>query len=423
MQKRILIPAFFFLCLYSLFLFQHTPEEIKPTLTLAHDKGSLPRFQQAFVNQAVVAEKRTGHRFIPTDSQTTDLFISRMEANLPTSKAPALFTWWTGSRADDLLKKGVIADISHIWNKHRQHYPEFIRESYTRDGRMYGFPYSIEYWPIWYNRDIFDRLGLQAPTTWEEFIEICEMLKTEGITPLLSSLQFSWYATIWFSQLIMGEDPEFYTDLHNNTHDYSDARIRKAMETWQYMLLRGYFTPPSTRMFTNGAHLWNTEAFAMVLCGSWYPSMVLIDQGVPEESIGMFLLPPRNPVAGFSLMMETGPIFTASHSQEREQADAIADWWMGTEGSLLFSQSMGTFSANRNVETTHLPNFRQQLLYHMEKKNPHILPRFWESAPGPLLQPVTDILSHFIMDPDHLELTLEKLALLQNDLSRSMPLP
>lgn len=413
MMKHMLIPATLLFIFFgaSLFFFQTPVKEKKESpLILAHDKGSLPRFQKAFENQASGAKMATGQIFIPVSSQTTDLFISQMGANLPTQKAPALFTWWSGSRVADLVEKGLVQDLTQLWDRHKDSYPAAIRLSYTQEDRIYGFPYSVEYWPVWYNKAIFERLNLRPPQSWEAFIEICEILKKEGIPPLLSSLQLSWYATIWFSQLLMNEDPEFYMQLCHEKECYSDPRIEKIMSLWQDMLQKEYFTPPSTRMFTNGGHLWREEAFAMVLCGSWYPSAILMDQGVEEKEIGVFLLPSHNPLTQKNLMMETGALFIAAHAPERERAEHLADWWMGSEGSLLFSRSLETFSANQDIDTSHLPEFRKALLIHMENGNIRMLPRFWEAAPGHLLQPVTEILSRFILHPDSLEVTLENLS-------------
>ncbi|TWI73080.1 multiple sugar transport system substrate-binding protein [Desulfobotulus alkaliphilus] len=414
MYKIIRISTFITLVflVFSFALLLKSPEqEDSPPLVLTHDKGTLPRFHSAFETQAAAAEKKTGIRFKPVSSHTTDLFISRMEANLPTKEAPALFTWWQGDRVRDLVEKNLVADLTELWDRHAAYYPPSIRQSYTRENRVYGFPYSIEYWPIWYNKKIFERLELDIPETWEDFIKICETLKKNGIPPILSSLQHSWYATIWFSQLLMGEDPDAYLAFCRNC--FRDQRVINVLSLWQDMIKKEYFTPTSTRMFTNGGHLWKEEAFAMVLCGSWYPSAILMDQGVPEKDIGVFILPPHNPDARASLMMESGALFVAAHSPQRQKATILADWWMGPEGSLAFSRSLNTFSANTQVDTSHLDDFRQVLIQKLYHQEPMILPRFWEAASGELLQPLTDILSRFMMNPDLLEETLEELRLLQ----------
>lgn len=52
------------------------------------------------------------------------------------------------------------------------------------DGKYYALPYSRNYMGVYYNVDIFEENGVEVPETWEEFIQVCETLKTAGITPM-----------------------------------------------------------------------------------------------------------------------------------------------------------------------------------------------------------------------------------------------
>lgn len=52
------------------------------------------------------------------------------------------------------------------------------------DGGYYALPYSRNYVGVFYNIDMFEEHGLTVPTTWEEFINVCETLKAAGITPI-----------------------------------------------------------------------------------------------------------------------------------------------------------------------------------------------------------------------------------------------
>ncbi len=370
---------------------------------LAHDKGNIPSFQFYFEQQGQKARQDTGFGFTPVSSQTTDLYINRMKASLPTENAPGLFTWWSTRRVEELVERGLVSDLTHLWEKHDSHYPREVRDAYTIDGKVYGFPYSIEYWPIWYNKKIFDRLGIREPETWDDFIEICDVLKTASIDPILTSLQYDWYALMWFAQLIIGEDPDFYRRLCSGEASHADPVVEEALRVYADMIRQGYFSSPSANMFTNAGYLWNNERFGMVLAGSWYYSTVLVDQNVDEETIGVFILPARNPSGGKHIMMESGPIFTAKHSRNREQAEIVADWWMGPEGNSHFSQLFGSFSANKSVDSSYLAPERQKLLSLIKKENCGIVNRYWEAAPIPVVNAAMEALSHFMVNPDTME--------------------
>lgn len=54
-----------------------------------------------------------------------------------------------------------------------------------------------------YNRDIFDRLHLSPPRTWDEFLEVCAKLKQAGILPL--SLRFNYRFYQWLSEILFDQ--------------------------------------------------------------------------------------------------------------------------------------------------------------------------------------------------------------------------
>ena len=235
---------------------------------------------------------------------------------------------------------------------------------------------------------------------------VCATLKAHDIPPLLSSLQDQWYAFVWFMQVIIGQDPDFYVDLCRGDASYLDPRAKKAMAVWGDMIEKGYFTDPGTNMFTNGGHLWNKEKFAMILCGSWYYSTVLLPQGVNEETIGVFIVPPHNQGAGKNIAMETGPIFTAVHAPRNQEAQKIADWWMGLEGNSHFSRLLKSYSPNRQTDPSYLPRAKQTLLSRINDEHYRILNRYWEAAPTPVCEFAVKRLGEFILEPGAAERVL-----------------
>ncbi len=387
---------------------EHSPGP-DANLILAHDKGNLPKFQHSFSLQGREAESQTGIGFVPAPSLTTDLFIHQMKARLPTRQAPALFTWWSTWRAKELVDYDLVNDLTHLWDLYADDYPKEIRDAYTIEGRVYGFPYSLEYWPVWYNKPLFEKLGIQEPLTWDEFTKACKTLKNASVVPILTSVQLKWYSCIWFAALVMGEDPRLYEQLCTGQVKYTDERIVRVMDIWMEMIGKGWFSEPSANMFTNGGHLWNNEKFGMVLCGSWYYSMVLREQGVKDDDIGVFILPPHNPGAAKSIMMESGPVFTAKNSVYSNESEIIARWWMSPEGSRHFARVYQSYSASTKAGEDHLPPAKKKLLSSIKNQDCLVLNRYWEAAPACIVDPVIEALSRFMLNPGEKEAVIEEM--------------
>ncbi len=52
------------------------------------------------------------------------------------------------------------------------------------DGGDYALPYSRNYMGVFYNQDIFEEHSIEVPTTWDEFLAVCDTLKEAGVAPI-----------------------------------------------------------------------------------------------------------------------------------------------------------------------------------------------------------------------------------------------
>ena len=181
------------------------------------------------------------------------------------------------------------------------------------------------------------------------------------------------------------------------------------MKVWADMINKGFFTDPGTNMFTNSAHLWNREKFGMVLCGSWYYASGLINQGVEPDTIGVFILPSHNSLAGKNIAMESGPVFTAKNAPNRKAAKVIADWWMSSEGNEHFSKIFKSYTANIKSNSKHLPLAKQQLLTNITDNKYRVLNRYWEATPSPICEAAIEKLGEFIVNPNTLDEVLAEI--------------
>lgn len=395
---------------FILFLSMKRPETKGPEMVrLAHDKGNLPIFQTNFQTQGEMCRKSIGIGFSPVPSVSPDLYRHQMKSVLPTDQAPELFTWWPSYRAEEMIRKNYVADMTALWDKHDADYSPEVREAFTFKGRVYGFPYVVEYWVVWYNKTIFKRLGLSEPSTWDEFTHICESLKGSGVTPVLSSLQNEWPAIIWFEEMIIGEDPDLYKDLCTGKARYTDPRVLKGCMIWKDMIEKGYFTNPSVNMLTNAGYLWNNEKFGMVLCGTWYYMASLVSQGVDPRDIGVFILPSHNPAAGKNVIVELGPLYIAKNAPNARKALKVADWWMGREGNGYFSMLHHSYSGNMQTDTSHLPRSKKKIFSAIKEENYRLLNRFWEATPPEICEKAVLKFGEFILNPELLPDTLKEI--------------
>lgn len=84
-----------------------------------------------------------------------------------------------------------------------------------KDGEIFGVPFNAISVASIYNKDVFDKVGVQPPTTFDELLENCTKLKAAGYIPmsLTGSTWIDWWARLAWDQT-MREDSidEFSVD-------------------------------------------------------------------------------------------------------------------------------------------------------------------------------------------------------------------
>ena len=152
-----------------------------------------------------------------------------------------------------MLKKGKMADVFlHFHNAdlemfdaknnfltlNDQQWMEDVTDSAKAyctdaDGDMLGLPYwesSVS--GCYYNKKIFDSLGLESAKTQEQFDNLCDLLVRRGITPIC------WPANgcSWMIQFgmdpIFADDPELLEKLNSNEITYADIPAMTDMLRW-----------------------------------------------------------------------------------------------------------------------------------------------------------------------------------------------
>lgn len=127
---------------------------------------------------------------------------------------------------------------------------------------------------LYYNKAMFDEHGWEAPTTWQEFVDLCEEIKsTTDIAPFIYPGMYPYYLQSFVMPNIasLGNGMDTIKAINNMEEGIweSDA-VKGAIERLEYMRDKGYF-------YNGLISLSHTEAqmefingrVAMIAAGSW----------------------------------------------------------------------------------------------------------------------------------------------------------
>ena len=383
-------------------------------LTLMHDKGGTPNYQPYFEEISKLTEKEIGVSYNSVSFPSTDVFIANLRPALKSKRAPGIFNYWSTWRTKPLIDSGLIANLTALWDKRKNEYDPGIRDAFTFDNKVYCWPWSMDYWVVWYNKDVFKKYNLTPPGNWSDFMAIADKLKNNGIPPLTLSVQQRWPAFIMFEELIMGESSQLYNDLMIGKVKYTDKKVIKVFKLWKNMIDQGYFTDPSLDLFSDAPRLFNQDKLAMAVMGTWYHTGVLTSNGVDPSKIGVFILPSHNPAAGKNIIFEAAPLCVSQNTPNKEKALKLADWYMSPRGNAALPRKVGSYPTNLKADTFFLTEDKVNLLKTINSGGYTLVNRFWEATPTPICEAAVDIFAKFILDTSKLDEVLDELDKVSN---------
>ena len=217
------------------------------------------------------------------------------------SEPDIIFTWPLGYlenfvNGDKVVSIQKYLDEDEDW---KNSFNGGILDPLTYDGEVYAIPTQQSTAIMYYNKAIFDKYGLEVPTTYDEYVQICDTLKENGVTPvaLASTADDAWLVSQYIQQLsdgIKGED--LFNSLKDGTGKWNDEGMVEAGKLFQEEVNKGYFEDGFTGVSREEAQLqFANGQTAMYFNGCWEISNLDKKENAAEaENISCFLMPAVN---------------------------------------------------------------------------------------------------------------------------------
>jgi len=174
----------------------------------------------------------------------------------------------------------------------KRFYPNTLEYTATVDGKIWSVPTgSVFLTGVYYNKSIFASHNLAVPTTWPEFVAVCETLRAAGLAPITIGGKDGWPADMPGNAMIHALNPDLKLldeKLWTGAAKLTDRHLVEVLvRTKQYydfteknFMGIAYATAPAR--FASGA-------VAMMVDGSY--TAPTIDQAKPAFEYGYFPLP------------------------------------------------------------------------------------------------------------------------------------
>ena len=110
------------------------------------------------------------------------------------------------------------------------------------DGKVYTASMAAENTNgIIYNKKYFEDNGFEEPTTYDEFLELCQAIQEKGdMDPLVVGGQDIWHMGFWFHKAyndqVLSKDSDFIKHCYEGSKDFSDESIKATFEELQEIM-------------------------------------------------------------------------------------------------------------------------------------------------------------------------------------------
>ena len=219
------------------------------------------------------------------------------------------------------------------------------------DGQLYGVPFATQTLQVFYNKGIFDELGLTEPTTWDEFVALNKAIDAGGYTPMALGAKDAWMLPI-FHEIVGAArygGPAFRDALLAGTKDFTDpdyvASIDIVNQMTDFMVddVVGVAYADSQIQFTSGLA-------AQFPGGSF--ELGNFKTQAPDMELGVYLVPPP-PGAVSSKPLSAGwgdgSFAINSKSPNQEAALKLLNWLASPEFGQLFVDEVKQFSVIKGL--------------------------------------------------------------------------
>ena len=261
-----------------------------------------------------------------------EAFKTKLTTVMQSGDPPDVFQSWGGGGFNQQVEAGLLKDITADLEADPAWKDSFAPGAlgvYSYQGKNYGVPWDMGMVGFWYNKDLFEQAGIDAPpATWDEFLEDVQTLKDAGITPISIGEGDKWPGMHFWNYLatrICGQ--EKFEAAMARTGSFSDPCFVEAGVMLQELLA----LEPFQEGFLGATHdemqatFGNGQA-AMELSGQWAPSTQAANAAdqVGVENLGLFGFPAVDGGAGAGTdVVGGGNGFAIGKNAEPEAIDFV----------------------------------------------------------------------------------------------------
>ncbi|MDY4855756.1 MAG: extracellular solute-binding protein [Candidatus Ventricola sp.] len=290
---------------------------------------------------------------IDIETVSSSSYITSYKNYIAAGEAPDLF-FGKPQNMTEFVEGGYFMDLTgepYLENVN----PTLIKEC-TVNGGVYGFPIDTQVKATFYNKNMFEEMGLSVPTTKDEFIAVCDAFMDKGIYPLVQPFNFihgvfHGLDAFFTSMAIETGNQNVWMDSQKGIADLTgNATVKEAFEF--FSKLASYKEPGDNAVDqTQGIQNFAAGLRPMYTNGGWLMGDTLAAAAEGVE-FGMFPTPWSNDPEQNKIWVGIDDVFIVSSTTEHpDEVRALLTSFASAQSSEAWMNTANLMSSNVTVST------------------------------------------------------------------------
>ncbi|MFD1779397.1 extracellular solute-binding protein [Fredinandcohnia salidurans] len=269
---------------------------------------------------------------IQTEILGNEQYKEKVKVLSASNELPDVGITWAAGYMKPFVDGNMFAPLDDIVEKDK--FVAGTLDAFSVEEKTYALPLELNITPVYYNKEIFEKYNLEAPKTYDEFLNVVETLVDNGVTPITLGNKDRWTGSMWYMYLadrIGG--PESLNNAINRTGSFEDPALVKAAEEIENLVNMDAFVKGFNGLSNDEAkgYFMNEQA-AMYLMATWelpnYTTTPDVDQEF-KDKVGYFKFPTYEGGKGDIDSYVGGPgvgLFVSEQSKVKDEAKEFVSY-------------------------------------------------------------------------------------------------
>jgi raffinose/stachyose/melibiose transport system substrate-binding protein len=229
-----------------------------------------------------------------------DPFKTRIRTAIGAGDAPCIFPSWGGGPMVEYVNAGAITDLTDyiMADGYNERFVPASFSNVTYQDSIYGLPVeNTAIAVLYYNKAMFEELGLETPATWSELLDVAQVLIDNGIAPFSLANKTKWTSSMYYMYLVdrIAGPSVFASAANREGGSFTDPAFVQAGEMIQELVEMGAFIEGFNGLdYDTGQSrmpMYANQA-AMQLMGTWEIGTILAENPeFYENNLSFFPFP------------------------------------------------------------------------------------------------------------------------------------